>query len=206
MTDSRLGSANRLALTASAYLETLFDTMRRIEATDRTARLMNLDVAAQQAVDVLADVRQRGRKALVIGNGGSAAIATHLHNDLCKSAGIRAMVFTDVPLLTALANDHGYGTAFQWAVNLWADSEDVLLAISSSGRSASILSAVDAAASRGCRIITFSGFAADNPLRTRGDVNFYVPSAAYGYVEMAHAALAHCLSDCSAGAGGAALA
>jgi D-sedoheptulose 7-phosphate isomerase len=98
-------------------------------------------------------------------------------------------------LLTALANDNGYENAFQRLVDLWADPGDVLVAISSSGRSANILNACAAARVRGASLITFSGFGADNPLRTHGDLNFYVANASYGPVESAHAVLAHHLTD-----------
>ena len=118
-----------------------------------------------------------------------------MQNDLCKAVGVRAMVFNEPPLLTALSNDHGYGCVFERPVELWATTDDVLLAISSSGQSENILRAVQADEARGCHVITLSGFRADNPLRQMGDVNFYVPSHVYGYVEVAHMALAHFLTN-----------
>jgi D-sedoheptulose 7-phosphate isomerase len=132
---------------------------------------------------------------MLIGNGGSAAIVSHVQNDLCKQAGIRALVFTEPPLLTALGNDCGYDSVFELPVELWASSGDLLIAVSSSGRSENILRAVHAATLQGCQIVTLSGFQADNPLRCMGDVNFYVPAHTYGFVESAHMALAHCLID-----------
>lgn len=147
-------------------------------------------------------VRSTSGKAMLIGNGGSAAIASHMQNDLCNTLDIRAIVFNEAALLTALSNDRGYGCVFERPVELWGNPGDLLLAISSSGQSESILRAVRASAARGCRTITFSGFRAENPLRQMGDLNFYVAAQAYGYAEVAHTALMHLLTD-QAGASGA---
>ena len=70
---------------------------------------------------------------------------------------------------------------------------------SSSGRSANILNGVDVARARGCGVITYSGFGADNPLRRGGDVNFYIRSGEYGFVEVAHLALCHASFDIAMG-------
>src|SRR5690606_4937842 len=135
------------------------------------------DSGAQQAVEMILATRVAGRKAIVVGNGGSAAIASHLQCDLAKAVGMRAMVFHDAALLTALSNDEGYDRALEHNVEQWAEPGDLLFAISSSGRSANILRSVAAATDRGCRVITLSGFRADNPLRAAGDLNFHVPCA-----------------------------
>jgi D-sedoheptulose 7-phosphate isomerase len=70
-----------------------------------------------------------------------------------------------------------------------------VIAISSSGRSANILNAVDAAAAAGCTIATMSGFTPDNPLRGRGAWNFYVGSDRYGFVEIGHLTICHAVLD-----------
>lgn len=105
------------------------------------------------------------------------------------------MVFTEASALTALANDYGYECVFERPVELWADADDLLVAISSSGQSENILRAARAASARNCRVITLSGFSADNPLRRLGNLNFYVPSPEYGYVELAHSVITHFLTD-----------
>ena len=132
---------------------------------------------------------------MLIGNGGSAAIMSHLQNDLSKSAGIRAMVFTDASLLTATANDHGYGRVYEGPIELWADTGDVLIAVSSSGKSENILRGVRAARTGGAKIITLSGFSPENPLRKLGDLNFYVASPKYGEVEVCHNVLTNRFAD-----------
>ena len=78
---------------------------------------------------------------------------------------------------------------------MFADKGDVLVAISSSGQSENILRGVEAGKEKGCEVLTLSGFAAENPLRGRGSVNFYVSSDAYGHVEVVHHAICHCILD-----------
>ena len=187
--------ANAAVPTATAYLRKLSDLMLSVEVTDHTGSKLSLDHGAERAVETVIAVREASGKVMLVGNGGSAAIVSHAHNDLCKAVGVRALVFTEQPLLTALSNDHGYETAFERLVALWTDPNDLLIAVSSSGRSESILGPVRAAREGGCQVITLSGFCPDNPLRSRGDMNFYLESDAYGYVETGHAALLHYITD-----------
>lgn len=180
---------------SSVWLAHVAQHPEEVPCTDRQASPLALEAAMQRGRDRMLEVKAKGRKVLIVGNGGSAAIASHVQTDLCHSLGIRALVFNEPPLLTALANDNGYENAFQRLVDLWGDAGDVLVAISSSGRSANILNACAAARSKGMDILTFSGFGADNPLRQQGDLNFYVANAMYGPVESAHAVLVHHLTD-----------
>jgi D-sedoheptulose 7-phosphate isomerase len=173
--------------------------MSRIEATDTAGGRVDLDDAAERVVRGFLDIGAAARKVVLVGNGGSASIAGHMEMDLCNRVHIRATVFNDPPVLTALANDHGYASAFERLVGLWAEEGDCLVAISSSGASESILRAIAAARERRCAVVTLSGFEPDNPLRALGDVNFYVASREYGEVEIAHHALGHYLTDRAAG-------
>ena len=75
---------------------------------------------------------------------------------------MRALTFYETPLLTAYSNDHGYECAFERLVKLWANKEDMLIAISSSGKSENILRAVQVSLERECWIVTLSGFQHDN--------------------------------------------
>jgi D-sedoheptulose 7-phosphate isomerase len=174
-------------------LETLH---RFLLATEVTAdgRAIALDEGLDRAVTAL-PAAGGGGKAMVVGNGGSAAIAAHLQVDLVHTLGVRALEFTAAPLLTAISNDRSYAEAFPSLVAFWATAGDLLIAISSSGRSPNIVEAARAARAKGAKVVTFSGFAPENPLRSLGDVNLYVPAEEYGLVESAHAVLAHCLVD-----------
>jgi D-sedoheptulose 7-phosphate isomerase len=105
----------------------------------------------------------------------------------------------DPAILTCLANDYGYEFVFAKQLDWHAKDGDILVAISSSGRSKSILNGVTAARRKGCRILTFSGFGADNPLRQMGDINIYVESSVYGFVELGHLAILHGVLDIETG-------
>lgn len=148
-----------------------------------------------QSVDLLKATAQTGVKIILVGNGGSSAIAEHMAIDLTKNAGLKAMAFSGTPMLTTFANDFGYDKVFQKGVETFANQGDILIAISSGGTSKSILNAVSAAKLKGMKVITFSGFAADNPLRAQGDINIWVDSRAFGYVEMIHNLLIHYIND-----------
>jgi len=177
----------------SGELQTFLDN---VVITDINGRILDRDEGLSLIITSLHTIKKAEKKVMIIGNGGSAAIASHLQNDLCKAAQIRAMVFTEPPLLTALSNDISYTAAYRELVNLWADRDDMLFSISSSGRSRNIIDAVIMARDRGCRpIITVSGFLPDNPVRGLGDINLYVSSNEYGYVELAHSVLTHYISD-----------
>jgi phosphoheptose isomerase len=99
----------------------------------------------------------------------------------------------------SLGNDLGYDQVFAKQLELHPRSGDLLVAISSSGRSANILNAAVVARSGGGRIVTFSGFTADITLRRAGDVNFYVESSEYGFVEVAHLSLCLAAHDIEMG-------
>jgi phosphoheptose isomerase len=147
------------------------------------------------AVDMIKDTKESKNKVILVGNGGSAAIAEHMAVDLTKNAGLRAISISGSPQLTTFANDYGYERVFSKGIEAYADSGDVLVAISSGGTSPNILNAVEAAKRIGCKVITFSGFEEDNSLRTKGDVNIYVRTNAYGYVEIIHNLLIHYIND-----------
>ena len=182
----------------TSYFRDLSDLLVGTQVTDADGLPRSLDQGAAIVVDMILAVKAAGRKVMLIGNGGSAAIVSHMHNDLSISVGVRAVTFHELPLLTALTNDHGYECVFARPLELWAEPGDLLFAFSSGGRSANILSAVRAASAKDGRVITLSGFKPDNPLRAMGLLNFYVPSQSYGFVETAHAALAHFLTDSAA--------
>ncbi len=175
------------------YLDELNAFLRQTIASDGKGEALSLEEGMTRAAALILSCGDA--KVMVIGNGGSAAIAAHLQTDLCHTVGVRAMEFTASSLLTALSNDFAYEEAFPRLLSLWASPNDLLIAISSSGRSPNIVNAAAPVRERGCRMITFSGFHPDNPLRSLGDVNFYVPSHQYSIVETAHATLAHYLTD-----------
>lgn len=136
-----------------------------------------------------------GARIVFIGNGGSAAIASHMAADWMKNGKMPTLCFNDLAALTSISNDHGYENVFSLPLQYHARLGDVLFAISSSGESASIVNAVDHAKNACLNIVTLSGFEPENRLRGKGGVNFYVPSKNYGTVEIVHLAILHSLLD-----------
>jgi D-sedoheptulose 7-phosphate isomerase len=184
---------------ATSCFHQLAGIISKTEATDTTGRFILIDDAAQQATEMILSVQNRSGKVFLIGNGGSASIVGHMQTDLCNAGRVRAMVFFDTPMLTALSNDHGYGCVFEKPLKLWAEAGDLLIAVSSSGQSENILRGVKQSLAQNCGVITLSGFRSDNPLRRMGILNFYVPSQTYGPVESVHSLLTHFIADRVAG-------
>lgn len=183
------------------YFGTLADLLRNAEVTDLAAQSLPLEEGCDWIRNSAHQAHDAGNKIIFIGNGGSAGIASHLAIDFTKNGGLRALAFNDPSALTCLGNDLGYENVFAKQIDFHARAGDLLIAISSSGRSPNILSAVSAARARDCRVATFSGFTEQNELRRTGDVNFYVRSREYGFVEVAHLALCHAMLDIDMGWG-----
>ncbi|MCK5013499.1 MAG: SIS domain-containing protein [Candidatus Omnitrophica bacterium] len=154
-----------------------------------------LEEAMELTANKILEMSSAGKKMMFVGNGASAAIASHMATDFWKTNGIRAVAFNDPAGLTCVSNDYGYPHVFEKPIEMFADPGDILIAISSSGQSENILKATIAARKKGVSIITLSGFNTDNPLSQLGDINFYVPSHNYGFVEIVHHAICHSLID-----------
>ena len=128
------------------------------------------DIDPAELVRAAAMVRQvcsSGNKVILVGNGGSAAMASHVAVDLTKTAGIRAVNFNEADLLTCFANDYGYENWVSKALEFYADSGDLVVLISSSGVSENMVNGAEQAVALGLAAITLSGFSPDNPLREK---------------------------------------
>ena len=182
-----------------SYLESLFRATCEAECTGAGGERMTLDDACVRVCNLCHDSHDSGGKVMFIGNGGSMGIAAHMAVDFSKNGGLRSMALGDSAVLTCLSNDFGYHDVFARQIEWHGNAFDVLVAISSSGESPNILKGVRAAGLKGSRIVTFSGFREDNPLRRMGDVNFYVRAREYGFVELAHQSLLHAMLDVDRG-------
>ena len=182
-----------------AYLDTLARVTAQTEVVTASGEVLPVELAIDRVIAWAKSTHDAGNKIMIVGNGGSAGIASHTAIDLSKNANLRAVAFNDSSALTCLGNDFGYEHVFAKQIEFHGKPNDLLIAISSSGGSPNILNAVSAARARNIRAVTFSGFKTDNPLRTSGDLNFYVPANEYGFVEMAHQALLHALLDLKIG-------
>ena len=186
---------NQKAISIKKYIQNIYDVLNNTKVTNKLAKIIDLDEATSKIINYIIKAKETNNKVILIGNGGSAAIASHAQNDMCKAVGIKSIVFTEQPLLTALSNDDGYENAYQKLIELWADKNDLLFAVSSSGNSENIIKAINAADKKQCNIITFTGFTPENIIRKMGKLNFYINSMQYGHVEMSHSILIHYLTD-----------
>jgi D-sedoheptulose 7-phosphate isomerase len=178
-----------------AYYQILRQLTQGIVVTDRSGKKLNLQSGFEKSIRLINICRKNGRKLMFIGNGASASIASHMAADFWKNGKIKAMAFNDAALLTSISNDFGYPFVFEKPISEFADAGDILFAISSSGESENILRAARMARNKNVLVISLSGFKEDNPLRKLGNVNFYVPFKKYGYVEVIHHSICHCLLD-----------
>ena len=125
-------------------------------------------------------------KVYIVGNGGSASIASHVSVDFAKVAKVSSSTFNNSNLITCFANDYGYENWVVEAIKAYTNINDLIILISSSGTSKNIVNAAQYCKDNNIDLITLSGFAKDNPLSTLGNVNFHIESIEYNYIEMSH--------------------
>ena len=153
-----------------------------VAASIRTADVGDLE----RLSTMIRSTGDHGGKVILVGNGGSAAMASHVAVDLTKAAGIRAVNFNEADLLTCFANDYGYENWVVEALRAYADPKDLVILISSSGQSANIVRGAEQARKMGLSLVCLSGFSDANPLRNLGEVDLWVDSQMYNVVEMTH--------------------
>lgn len=184
---------NNLSLTS--YVAQFGSLLGDTEITGSDGVSSGIESGMLVATQLLAQVRKDMGSVYVIGNGGSAGVASHAVVDFVNVAKLRAFTLHEPALMTCMANDFGYENAFARMLAQMAKPGDVLIAISSSGNSKNIHNAAVQMKKSGGRVVTLSGFAGDNPLRTLGDINIWLNSKNYGLVEIGHQFILHNLSD-----------
>ena len=122
----------------------------------------------------------------IVGNGGSASIASHVSVDFAKVAKVSSSTFNNSNLITCFANDYGYENWVVEAIKAYTNINDLIILISSSGTSKNIINAAQYCKDNNIDLITLSGFTKNNPLSTLGNVNFHIESIEYNYIEMSH--------------------
>ena len=140
----------------------------------------------ERVTGLIVNTSKKDKKVIIIGNGGSASIASHLTVDFINAANIRAINFNESSIITCFSNDYGYENWISKALDCYANPGDLVVLISSSGQSKNMLVGADKAKTLGLDIITLSGFSSDNPLKKLGDINLWVNSNKYNIVEMTH--------------------
>jgi D-sedoheptulose 7-phosphate isomerase len=177
------------------YFATLDRVLHAVEVTDQSGNTVDQRAGLFTAAQAVTRTSAAGRTIFVIGNGGSAGIASQVAYAFTHSRGVAAVCLNDPSALTGIGADHGYAQVFSRQLSAHGRPGDYLIAISSSGQSANILNGVSAARNNGLEILTLSGFKPLNPLRRTGDLNLYVDSSEYGFVEVSHLALCHAVLE-----------
>jgi phosphoheptose isomerase len=179
---------------ASAYFEAYFDELARAASS---IDLRQVELAAS----MLQEAYTAGASVFSCGNGGSAAISNHMQCDHLK--GVRSgtdlsprviSLSSNVALLTAIANDFGYEDTFVYQLQSECRPGDVLIAISSSGRSPNIIRALEWASEHDVRTIALTGFEGGHARKT-ADVAVHVDCTNYGVIEDLHQSVMHVLAQ-----------
>ncbi|WP_414567456.1 SIS domain-containing protein [Nostoc sp. CCY 9925] len=177
------------------YFSQLANLGEKFQVTDCQGKYFSNSHGINLAADLINQQHQQQRKVIFIGNGGSATVASHQAIDFWRNGNIPAIAFNDSALITCISNDFGYEQVFSKPISTFAQSGDILFAISSSGQSENILAGVRQAIKMDCHVITLSAFQTNNPLRQMGHLNFYVPTMSYGFAEIMHLCICHCIID-----------
>ena len=154
-------------------------------------KIINFDKKLiNQIIKIKEKIKKKSKKnkILIFGNGGSAAISSHVSVDLTKNAGIECVNFNESDLITCFANDYGYENWIDKAVKFYGKKGDILILVSVSGSSPNVVKAAKNAKKHGIKtVITFTGSKnSNNKLKKNGDINIWIDSASYNIVENAH--------------------
>ena len=176
--------------TWTSYRRNLDNALAGLE-TSGSGGPMEIGAAFDQWVQLTHNVHTAGGAVYIVGNGGSAMIASHMAIDACKNGHLRALAFNDPAMLTAAANDISFDEVFALPLARLGRKGDLLITISSSGNSPNVVRALEVGRDLGMHRVTLSGKKPDNRSRTMGDLNFYIPADRYGWVESAHQVVIH---------------
>tara|TARA_A100001011_G_scaffold380294_1_gene447425 strand:- start:1475 stop:2029 length:555 start_codon:yes stop_codon:yes gene_type:complete len=144
------------------------------------------DKQLDKSIKIIHQIAKRKGKVYIVGNGGSASIASHVSVDFAKIARIKSSTFNNSNLITCFANDYGYENWVTEAIKAYMNVNDMIILISSSGTSKNIVNAAKYCKKNSIKLITLSGFKKNNPLSKNGLVNFYINSNQYNFIEMSH--------------------
>lgn len=165
---------------------------------------MNLEALQKEILSIkkqssdLKKLVEKHEKIIVIGNGGSNSIASHITQDYTKALGKKAITFTDPSRLTCYINDYGMEKAYRVFVEEFSDKDTLVVAISSSGESENIANVAEFCNEKGLSLVTLSGFLRDNKLNSFNcDLNYWVDSKDYGVIECAHLVFLHSIIEYS---------
>lgn len=184
----------------NSYIRRLWDALENTGFYDgQGAEPRGYDDGIRALLQIFLAVKESGKRVFFAGNGGSAAIAIHMTADYLKNGGMVTCSLYDSAVMTCLGNDFAYEEVFAKQIEIKAEEGDLLVAVSSSGNSANIIRALQAAKEKKAKTVTFTGFGKDNRAKQLGDFNIYVPVSEYGIVESVHNLILQHVVDCLSG-------
>ena len=133
-------------------------------------------------------IKNKKKKILIIGNGGSAATASHVSVDLTKNSKVETINFNEADFLTCFANDFGFEHMFEKALEYYCEKGDLVIILSVSGNSINLVNAAKYCIRKKIDLVTFSGNTKKNKILTlnKKNLNFFINSKAYNQVEIIH--------------------
>lgn len=164
-----------------------FNNYSKLYVQKISSLITNLDLEkCNKVLKIFNTIKNNKKKVIIVGNGGSAAIASNVSVDFLKNCKIRFLNFNEADLITCYANDYGHDNWIKECIKSYADKDDAVILVSSSGRSKNHLVAAKYCKERNLFLATFTGFNFKNPLSKIGNVNFSVNSLNYNHIEMTH--------------------
>jgi D-sedoheptulose 7-phosphate isomerase len=161
-------------------IENIISSLQKIEKND----ILSLEQLVNSSKQVI-----------IIGNGGSNAVASHISQDYTKKLKIKSFTFSDASRLTCYINDYGMEEAYRQFLKEFSDKETLVILISSSGNSKNILNCLEFCEEKGMRTVLLTGFDPENPCRklykNKVNLEYWVDSADYGVVECTHQIFLH---------------
>ena len=175
-----------------------FHLLQNSRFTSAANHAIPTTTAEEAAIRMLLNTALYGANVFIVGNRGNSAVSNQIITDLRNIAHLSAIPLHQSSVLACFANDGGYEQSFVMQLEKIARPHDVLIAISNSGQAENIINSAMFMKRISARVITLTGFEANNPLRMLGDINYWVDSSDNGYVEIAHLFLLHHWADCLA--------
>jgi len=177
------------------YIEMLNQCLSDISFRNLEGSEIITDKGFSEWLQLTKNVQKSNNTIFFVGNGASASMSCHMAADVAKNGKIKTQIFTDVSLITAIANDISYDEVFAEPIQLQMIEKDMLIAISSSGNSRNVIRACEECRKKNGQIITLSAMERKNKLQSMGDINIYIPAQTYGWAESGHAVILHYWMD-----------
>ena len=149
--------------------------------------LLNIDQSLLvKLTDEMIKRIENKKKIIILGNGGSQAIASHISTDIARTCNSPSISCESSSLITCFSNDYSYKNSLSKFIEIYSLEGDLIILISSSGESENIIRAAKKAISQKLTLVTLTGFKKDNTLSQLGNINIHIPIEHYNIVENTH--------------------